>query len=419
MRFFGESVLSQRTLSLVFGAFSIPALFCLGNLLLNRRVALISSLIFAFSPLMIYFSSETRMYSQLTFLTLLTVLFFFKWLKNQNISYSFGFLFTFLAALYTHYYSFLLLLPLNLIFVIAKYRRLYLKFLYLEIIAMVLVSPWILVFFLNPHPKVFAQSILISLPSTFASFILGGTGIVTLRQFFEFDQRVVILVIFILSLIFFGLIFCYGLLRSKKEASFQEVILFLISPLALLTVTGLIWAMFSVRSTVFLAPYFYLLFAATLTNLKPKTFRFTIFITISLLIAVNTVQFIDSDFKGPPLKKLAFEVINTNTIAHTSVLTYYPFRYYAEQIRKDSTYYYAESDKNHLIAQNPLTAKTQKIIGGQVIEWQKLPERFYLIEIKNGNDPIILDAIRKELSTNYKVQKVKNYGDVTSTFLSK
>ena len=71
---FGTSDLALRLFSVSFSVASLPLVATLACRIAGRRAAIASCVLFAFSPLVVYYSTEGRMYSPLIFLTLATAL---------------------------------------------------------------------------------------------------------------------------------------------------------------------------------------------------------------------------------------------------------------------------------------------------------------------------------------------------------
>jgi len=69
---FGTSDLALRLFSVSFSIASLPLIAALACRIAGRRAAIASSVLFAFCPLVVYYSTEGRMYSLLIFLTLAT-----------------------------------------------------------------------------------------------------------------------------------------------------------------------------------------------------------------------------------------------------------------------------------------------------------------------------------------------------------
>ena len=81
MALFGDSEITARALSVLFGFLALVMIYKVGGLLFNKRVGLLSSLFLSLSVFHIYHSQEVRMYSLMSFLTLLSFYFFIKLFK--------------------------------------------------------------------------------------------------------------------------------------------------------------------------------------------------------------------------------------------------------------------------------------------------------------------------------------------------
>ncbi|MFP4344453.1 MAG: glycosyltransferase family 39 protein [Anaerolineales bacterium] len=69
----GETGFALRYLSLLWGVLGIPLLYQLGQRLLNREVGLWAALLMAFSPYLVWYAQEVRMYTWVPFLVLLAL----------------------------------------------------------------------------------------------------------------------------------------------------------------------------------------------------------------------------------------------------------------------------------------------------------------------------------------------------------
>jgi len=113
MILFGESDISLRFSSLVFGVALIPVVFFLGKELYSKGAGLFAALMVSLNPLLIYYSQEVRPYSLLAFLGAASFLFLFRAEKKQDFlnylilalcnvlilyTYTIGFVFVFLQA---------------------------------------------------------------------------------------------------------------------------------------------------------------------------------------------------------------------------------------------------------------------------------------------------------------------------------
>ncbi len=126
IKLFGDSELSTRFLSVIFGTLSIFVFYFILELIYGEKKATEISLLFSVAYLPVYYSQETRSYSLLLLLALLVNYYFLKTFilnKNNNLDrkwkYSLHpvYIIFSLMLLFTHYYGFLILL-LNVIFLI-------------------------------------------------------------------------------------------------------------------------------------------------------------------------------------------------------------------------------------------------------------------------------------------------------------
>jgi hypothetical protein len=81
---FGEGRSPMRLLSVLFGVFTLPALFLIGKEWIGLRVATLSAFLLALNPVNIHFSRELRSYAALSFFLLWATYFFLKIIKDYN-----------------------------------------------------------------------------------------------------------------------------------------------------------------------------------------------------------------------------------------------------------------------------------------------------------------------------------------------
>jgi mannosyltransferase len=146
MGLLGTSEVATRSLSAVFGIISILLLYQVGITLFNRRVGLIGSFLSAISYYHIYYSQETRSYSLLLLLSLLSYLFFIKILKKEkNWYYPCYFLANVLLG-YTHLYGLFIIASQVFFFLLfwSKYRQQRVKLLSMVVTTIIALSPLVL-----------------------------------------------------------------------------------------------------------------------------------------------------------------------------------------------------------------------------------------------------------------------------------
>ena len=115
---FGNSVLSIRFLSLIFSVGIIYLTFKIVELIWDKRAAYWASLFVAFSPFLIKFAQEARMYGVVAFFTTLATYYFIKFVKEKKAIYLLPYTLAMIVAMYTQYYSFFVIISLWLIFAI-------------------------------------------------------------------------------------------------------------------------------------------------------------------------------------------------------------------------------------------------------------------------------------------------------------
>ena len=79
---FGIGQIASRILPLIFGILSVIAIHRLAELMFNQKVANLSSIFFAISPLLVRYSSEVDKYSLFVFLSILNFYTFIKFLRS-------------------------------------------------------------------------------------------------------------------------------------------------------------------------------------------------------------------------------------------------------------------------------------------------------------------------------------------------
>lgn len=145
-RLVGYEPAAQRAFSLLFGVLTIATTYQLGCTLISRRVGLYGAAILATSAFFIYYTHEIRMYTLIAFLTVATMLVYFRLLRWRGFppvwmwSGWFGLLF---AVVYTHYLAVVPLLALGLYHVLfARKDRRWWQMSGLALLAGLAFLPW-------------------------------------------------------------------------------------------------------------------------------------------------------------------------------------------------------------------------------------------------------------------------------------
>lgn len=101
MKLFGNEEIVLRMLSVIFGVLNIPAVYLLGKNFFSTKAGLCAAALMAVNSMQIYYSQEIRMYSMLSFLSVVSVYFLLKILQQPNHRNYIGFLLSNILILYT------------------------------------------------------------------------------------------------------------------------------------------------------------------------------------------------------------------------------------------------------------------------------------------------------------------------------
>lgn len=109
-RVFGESEFALRSLSAIAGVLAVGGVYLLGRTLFGQMTALLAALLLAVSPLHLWYSQEARMYALVTGLSLFASWHLVMALRAGRRRHWIGYAFWITLALYTHYYTFFVIL---------------------------------------------------------------------------------------------------------------------------------------------------------------------------------------------------------------------------------------------------------------------------------------------------------------------
>lgn len=121
----GSSPLAVRFLSAVIGTLTVPVIYLLGRRAFGLATGGLAALLVAVSPVLTYYSQETRMHGLVTLLTAASVYWAMRVSqRSRSIGAWAAYLLTTLGGAYTHYYGFFVILAENLVIIpFLLYRR--------------------------------------------------------------------------------------------------------------------------------------------------------------------------------------------------------------------------------------------------------------------------------------------------------
>jgi len=299
-----SSLLFLRSLSLVFGVFSIIIAYKVFQKLASEKTAFLASILLALSSLNIYYSTEIRMYSLLLLESLLLIWFFLRFTETKKRPFLLAIFLTGSIAVHTHYYAFLVIFSLNIAFFLSqKLRSQSRVWLTYQTLIILSTLPWLL-FTLKTHMLgCWCFNPLVGIPATITSFSIGGVGIVTLKDFIITGPKYA-LWFFTVATASSIVLFLGGLVKTFKKQK-TNLLVFFFTPLAVATFIGLFYQAFSPRALIIISPFYYLFVSLGIESTRAGlTQSLSRAIVILLLVGVLTIQFFDPFFsKLPPNKQ--------------------------------------------------------------------------------------------------------------------
>lgn len=281
IKLLNDSEFTVRLLSVLFSSFSAGTLFLFCNQFLNKRTALISSILFLSSNFLYFYSHEARAYSLTLLLCLISSILFFKIKDNQT-----KFLVFFLGVvnfllLYTHYITGIVLFFQFILALSFFEKKSKLWYLFSCLITLIFVL-------LRFTRKQF--SLIIDFNSSKSTFWLKKSDFNYLNEVvseFLFDPRLIIL--FLLIIVFTLIVSFY-----KKQKEIRLVVLYSfclgIGSIIILFLVGKITPIFLDRYLIFCVPFLIILVALGISRLNP-------YVTLPVVILFSGWNIYNIDYK--------------------------------------------------------------------------------------------------------------------------
>ena len=111
---FGISESSVRSPSVIFGVLILFMSYKVGALIFDKKVGILSTFLLSLSAFYIQYSQEARMYNLMGFLTLVSMYYFVKFIKEKSIAVAIKYLISSLLLISTHLFSVFIVLSQNL-----------------------------------------------------------------------------------------------------------------------------------------------------------------------------------------------------------------------------------------------------------------------------------------------------------------
>ena len=358
---FGKSEMAVRSLSALFGIFSLFLMYKIGKMLFKTKVAFLTTFIYAISPLHIYFSQEARTYSLVTFFCLFSMFFFLKFLRYKNIFYLSGYILTTFLSVYSHYFAFFILLSQNIFLIIyyKKYKNLLSKW----VIGQLLISLSYLVIWI---PSFLSQiganeNLGRSSETWFMHVIFTPIFYSVGRTLIWKDSSFSKLAIYIfLILVIFGVPFVLGVLQLKKNKKILSLLmLLLIMPIIIpVFISILFFPFYTSRYSIIATPVWYLIVSLGLTSIKKGKIKIFFIVGIVLLSVLSICHYYNANNKFE--WRLAANYIENNSLTNDVIL------FDADIGETAFSYYYQGWQKKIRLYNEPLSSEFRNRIYGFV-----------------------------------------------------
>lgn len=276
---FGDSEVAIRSLSVVFGAATIPAIYWLGSYLFNRKAGLISALLLAVHAFHIQFSQEARGYALVTLVLVLSTYFFARAVQSPDDKKIWaGYVVLSAIAVYSQLFAVLVLAAQWLSLGVSEFKKIGISTVAIVIPTIVcLISPMIaFVLFQNKGQLSWVKPLTVETFFSFAKLFAGGK-----------DS---------LLAIYLTLCLCAVLPISKKIASRQTqrlLILWLGFPIITTILVSLVTPIFVDRLFLMCVPALILLASAGLVKLSQIS-PFSRLVSLGLLVSIVVLSILSN-----------------------------------------------------------------------------------------------------------------------------
>lgn len=332
MIIFGQGIFVARLLSLVFFVGTILMTYVLASYALGRRsIGLFAALLITISPFMNWYGSEARMYTMLSFATVLHVYFLIKIMRESTPNRWILWTLTAVFGLYTHYFFVFVLLSefIAIIMLRKKFagRHQFKKFIVAGAIAGLSLLPWVLYvyslgFASNTQPALTEPSAG-DLFDTYAQFIFGFQVPAVNTLIVSLWPVMVLLAFFALQI-------------SKKKIPHEITIFVLLATIPVLSafiISVTVKPFFLSRYLIVSLPPLFIFIAWILTRYRRSIARV---VSVLLVIGIGLLFTVQVLSPNTPVKedyRDAVQYLETNAgpsdvIVLSAPFTIYPVEYY-------------------------------------------------------------------------------------------
>lgn len=284
-RYLGNEEAVLRLSSAIFGIGCVVGIYHLGKVFFDKKTGLICAFLLAISPFHIYYSQELRMYTLISFLTILCTYYLFKALKENKDVYWVLYIVFNTLNLYIHYMTSLVLLAFTVFFLLnfKQYKLLFKKWLISNIIILLLLIPW-LVIFITTFMRIIEMKDYYWIPSWLPS--VSVMNIFFTFKNFSIGYNATKLIYLLASGIFFFFFF-WGIVKTEKKKGLMLELCCLFIPIFFMFLFSKWKVWYIDRYVISSSIFFYLIIAKGLSVLKKFYLILSlVFITILSIFAL-------------------------------------------------------------------------------------------------------------------------------------
>lgn len=338
---FGNSEFILRLLPAICGIISIYFIFKLGRYIFgNKSVGLFSAFLIAISPFHVYYAQEMRIYTMVVLLSMISVYFLVKALKN-NLDFDWaGYSLINTLSLYMHFSACYILFS-EIIFFLLNWRRHKVsirKWLISNLLIFILLIPWLSAVFIETALVVYRKSPFwgLKLPP-----ISGKNIFLTLEHMsLGFSAGIIM---YIISIIIFTALFIYSLFKIKNKEGLSLLLGGLCIPVFTVYVISKFRMCYVDEYLLSSSIFFYLIVAYGIEKIGSGLFRGVILSAIFLLSMFSLRNHYLNIFPRPYSEHIGVHCTNdfrqaakyvidnfrqADCILHVDKRAAFPFEYY-------------------------------------------------------------------------------------------
>ncbi len=296
----GNSEFVARLFSAFWSLLGVALIYRLGRDLFNPAAGIFGALILALADNDIMMAQETRHYTQMATLAVLSAVFYFRYLRHSRRIDGIGWLLSSIALMYTHYLgAFILLVQLLHILICARPLRRLLDLLFRWVLIGVGWLPWALVF-INQSLVRYTRPILFrsSLPNTPETFV-------TVRGDLFGAHFGLMFGLLLLGLLYVRYRDGFPIVRIRPIAPTIYLLLWFALPILLIVLINTRYEILTPRNFLLITPVIALLIGHGLTNLDRTARTFLV-----IVIVVVNLTTVDAYFIKPPWRQVAKDILD-------------------------------------------------------------------------------------------------------------